>query len=93
MIYNNEKFVYRNYIVNLNLCTARRSHGVGTRIQRRAALGLAKKGEGLEEDLDECCIVIYKDGENLNSEGIGRRGKFIYCQYSRSGARFFVFDI
>jgi hypothetical protein len=57
------------------------------------ALGLAKKGEGLEEDLDECRLVIYKDEENLNSEGIGRRGMFIYCQYSRSGARFFVFNI
>jgi hypothetical protein len=45
--------------------------------------GFGEKGEGLEEELDECCLVIYKDGENLNSEGIGRTGKFIYCQYSR----------
>jgi hypothetical protein len=28
---------------------------------------------------------------NLNLEGTDRRGKFIYCQYSRGAARFFVF--
>jgi len=34
-------------------------------------------------------VVWFIQGGNFNSEEIGRRGKFIYCQYSRSGARFF----